>query len=842
MVGILKPTLIYQIKLPTFGRKKFKRINQNIQTKLSPEIQSNALPNFLNTSFSLIIMSCKPILLFTQTLLLLASLQSFGQFKKKLKLLSKEEKNILSWDFPIQRCHAGVPMGNGKQGLLIWGEDSILKITIAHAGFWDRRGGMELDSNLVYSKIRNLLEAKNEEKLKEIFGYKKVPKTNIRPRQFGGGLIQITLPKGYKLKTANLNLRSGDCELVIEKHGMPKHLVKIRQHAETNVATISWPLLSPKPAEPELKAAADFLVSEYSELGIPKPEYWKSTVPKFDVKGIIQKLPQDDLLGIACATKDRISFITSGLGPDGQQGSLTGMLENLLLKNEEKKTEKYWSDFWKASAKINLPDKDLMEMVDFGLYKMAICAHPSGPAMTLQGPLMEHNQIPPWSNDYHFNINVQMMYWPVMSFGQLERMEPFWAMIKSWLPKMKENGSLFFKNSEALFLPHATDDKGKMIGGFWTGMIDQGCIAWLSQLAWKYYQHTGNQVFLKEIAHPLLKGALAGYEAELDTIEPGNEPFKLRLPVTVSPEFKGAQMDAWGVNASFQLAALHMLIQNLKETEMILALSPNKKLDWYSKNLPPYSISNGPRTLEYAQYTSKKIGIWENMDLIESHRHHSHMACVYPFCTVDPFDSTHAYVIKNTYYNWSRKGTGSWTGWCVPWASILLSRINQPESAISMLKWGKMNFTNEGRATLHDVFNPLITTASQSNEFGPRAKMNGKDWSEKMQLDAGFGNLEAIAEILFQNRTDGLYVLPVIPYTWKNFSFDGFRAEGGFIVGATAKNEKVNEIRIRSSRKSKLKLHHNLGSSYKLNGKIMKGSLLQADIGENEILILQPVL
>jgi len=407
---------------------------------------------------------------------------------------------------------------------------------------------------------------------------------------------------------------------------------------------------------------------------------------------------------------------------------------------------------------------------------------------------------------------------------------------------MKENGFHFFKKPEALFLPHATDDKGKMIGGFWTGMIDQGCIAWLSQLAWKYYQHTGNQDFLKEVAHPLLIGALAGYEAELDTIAAGNEPFKLRLPLTVSPEFKGAQMDAWGANASFQLAAFHMLLQNLKETQNILKLYPEKKLDYYSKNLPPYSISNGPNTLEYPQYASKKIGIWENMDLIESHRHHSHMAAVYPFVTIDPFDSAHTSLVDNTYYNWSRKGSGSWTGWCVPWASILFSRINQPESAISILKWGKMNFTNEGRATLHDVFNPLITTSSKQPVFGPREVSNGKTWSEKMQLDAGFGNLEAIAELLFQNRKDGLYILPVIPFTWKEFSFDGFHAEGGLIVGATVKNSKKIEIRVRCKRNLRLKLHHGLGPTYKINGKISKGNILEVDCRKDEILILENIL
>ena len=162
-------------------------------------------------------------LVWLQSILLgFISISLQAQFKNRLQLNKKQSDKILSWDFPIQRCHAGLPMGNGRQGLLIWGEDSTLKITIAHAGFWDRRGGFELDSNLVYSKIKNLLEDKNEDKLREIFGYKKNPKSNIRPRQFGGCLVQVQLPKGYKLKTAYLNLSNGECEIIIEKKPLGK--------------------------------------------------------------------------------------------------------------------------------------------------------------------------------------------------------------------------------------------------------------------------------------------------------------------------------------------------------------------------------------------------------------------------------------------------------------------------------------------------------------------------------------------------------------------------------------------------------------------------------------------
>ncbi len=45
----------------------------------------------------------------------------------------------LTWQFPLPRTHTGMLIGNGTQGLMIWGKDNRLHITIGHEGFWDRR-------------------------------------------------------------------------------------------------------------------------------------------------------------------------------------------------------------------------------------------------------------------------------------------------------------------------------------------------------------------------------------------------------------------------------------------------------------------------------------------------------------------------------------------------------------------------------------------------------------------------------------------------------------------------------------------------------------------------------
>ena len=47
----------------------------------------------------------------------------------------------LHWDFPLARTHTGIVMGNGIQGIIVWGE-ATLKLTVARSGFWDHRGGI----------------------------------------------------------------------------------------------------------------------------------------------------------------------------------------------------------------------------------------------------------------------------------------------------------------------------------------------------------------------------------------------------------------------------------------------------------------------------------------------------------------------------------------------------------------------------------------------------------------------------------------------------------------------------------------------------------------------------
>ena len=114
--------------------------------------------------------------------------------------------------------------------------------------------------------------------------------------------------------------------------------------------------------------------------------------------------------------------------------------------------------------------------------------------------------------------------------------------------------------------------------------------------------------------------------------------------------------------------------------------------------------------------------------------------------------------------------------------------------------------------------------------------------NEIMQLDGGFGVLDAIHNLFFQQRGDVLHILPYLPAKWRAFTFEDLHTEGGFVISGKVENGKVKRIEIDSKLGSSLQLQTPFYNGCKVNGALSNHSLLQLkETTAGEKIIIEPL-
>jgi hypothetical protein len=708
----------------------------------------------------------------------------------------------LHWDFPLPRPHTGVLLGNGTQGLLVWGTDR-LSITVGRAGFWDHRDATPFANRITFAELRRLLEAGDEAGVRAAFASPVKDFAYRRPCQIGGGRLELIFARGTVPVRAALDIHTATLRVTLSNRAV----VTIRQAMDAELAWVE----TATPYRLKVVPTWDHVGEQLAADGVQPPQRWPG--------GFCQELPADEPLALATAKRGRQLVIATALGADAAARA-RALAATADVPAAARRARTWWRQYWRDVPRVTLPDAALQHAWDLGTYKQAGLTTPGGVAAALQGPWMEEYQLPPWSNDYHFNINIEMIYWPALGTNRLAHFGPLWDLVRGWLPQLRANAEKFFGARDALMLPHAVDDRCCVIGSFWTGTIDQACTAWTAQLAWLHYRYAMDERLLRDLAWPLMRGAFNGYWAMLE-----ERAGKLSLPVSVSPEYGGAAMTAWGRDASFQLAALHWLAATLPVAARLLGEPADPRWQQVHERLPAYALVEG-----------KRIGLWAGQDLAESHRHHSHLGGLFPFATIDPFAPAHRDIVRESLRHWQFTGAGRWTGWCLPWASILCARCNLPDAAVAWLHWWKEVFTNTGHGTLHDADFAGAGGLHRPAELEPAPPAGNH---EVMQMDAAMGAVTALLELLVQCRPDAIHVLPAIPRRWRTLKFDGVRTEGAFLVGATVAGGRTVEVRVTSLAGAPLRLAHGLGDRWTLNGRRQHGPVLQTATVVGQHLVLR---
>ncbi|MFC5824407.1 glycosyl hydrolase family 95 catalytic domain-containing protein [Nonomuraea insulae] len=366
---------------------------------------------------------------------------------------------------------------------------------------------------------------------------------------------------------------------------------------------------------------------------------------------------------------------------------------------------------------------------------------------------------PPWSADYHVNINLQMNYWLAEQTGLHETTKPYDRYITALAEPGRKTARDMY-GARGWVVNNETNPFGFTGVHNWaTAFWFPEAAAWTTQHLYDTYRFTGDEKYLRDTAYPVIKGAA---EFWLDFLHTDPRDGKLVVSPSYSPEHgdfsAGASMSQQIVREVFTnaLAAAKKLKTDTGfQAEVSAALA---KLD------------PGLRIGSWGQLQEWKSD-WDSTT--DTHRHVSHLYALHPGNQITA-GTPEAEAAK---VSLGARGDGG-TGWSKAWKINFWARLLDGDHAHQMLAEQLKSSTLDNLWDTHPPF----------------------------QIDGNFGATSGIAEMLAQSQHDVVHVLPALPSAWKNGSVKGLRARGDITVDATWKNGAPDTVTVHPGRNGPIKV------------------------------------